>query len=142
MSVATLLTRMQSLGDDVDWRGLREEIHDEVDKPITDEEHHTLLALFTALMDLVERNVVAHSPDKLADFKNTRLEDYRLLMVKRATVDGNVIPEKLHRITAREVAEGRMAPDDTLHTLAVAGYEVLTPKPSKPGFLSRLFGKS
>jgi hypothetical protein len=61
---------------------------------------------------------------------SVRSQYYNLLLIKEATIgrtDGNIPPDKLAAITRREVAAGRMSPDDDLHKLAVAGDTVLKP---------------
>jgi hypothetical protein len=53
---------------------------------------------------------------------------YNLLLFREAMIgrtDGLIDPTVMARITAREVAAGRMTPDDEMHTLSVAGAEVL-----------------
>jgi hypothetical protein len=86
---------------------------------------------------------IAIEPDKLADFRKARLQDYNLLLIKEAMIgriDGNVPPDKLAAITRREVAAQRMSPEDELHKFAVAGDAILPPRPapSKTGIGARV----
>ena len=109
-------------------------------------------------MDLVERNI---GPDDLPLFRETRLKDYRLLLVREALIGENVCVETLDAITRREIEAGRMTPDDELRVVAVAGMATehssraeaiaaqkpaaIAPPPQAPAFgwrrlLSRLTG--
>jgi hypothetical protein len=138
MSAAQLLERfkaMASSGAVIDWREMREEILDEHELAPNVADRVLCLKLHFALMDMVERNGI--EPENLEKFKKTRSQDYALMLVKEAMIgqtDDNVDPMKMLPITTREVRDGRMSPDDELHTLAVAGAEILgSPKP--PGGL-------
>jgi hypothetical protein len=78
-----------------------------------------LLSIFTVIMDQVERSGL--SGEDLAKFKVARRQDYNLLLVKESLVGENVCTETLSAVTEREVAAGRMAPDDELRTTAEVG---------------------
>lgn len=86
----------------------------------TTEDRVILLSVHKTLMDAVERNCVA--PDKLAEFRTLRMQDYRLLLISEAIIgrtDGMIDPVKIVAISQREVNAGRLPSDDELHTLAV-----------------------
>ena len=68
----------------------------------------------------------------------------RLAAAKTPQERGEVLAlfQRLMRLaTDREIAAGRMAEDDELHTLAVAADNVLTPKPRTRSLLQRLLGR-
>ena len=122
MPMSTVFERIQTAvdaGEHLDWCQLREEIHDAHEKATTSAERERLLAAFSALMDRVERIDIA--PENLAVFRETRLEDYHLLVVRECVVGETVCTETLDAVTLREVAAGRMAPDDELRVTAVDG---------------------
>jgi hypothetical protein len=140
-ALADRLSREAEAGGSIDWRGVREEIHQAHDEATTEQERVLCLALHKAIMDAAERTAI--EPAKLADFRKTRLQDYNLLLIKEAIIgrsDNNVPPDKLAAITRREVAAGRMLPEDELHNLAAAGDAILTPRPAPPktGFGARI----
>jgi hypothetical protein len=116
--VQDLLSRVQN-SPSLDWRGIREKIH-ELFGQVATEERVILLRVFTAVMDAVERQGFKGRPDDLAIFRETRRKDYNLLLTMETVVEGNVSPDLLDMVTAREVAAGRMSPDDTLRKLAVS----------------------
>ena len=155
MSVNELVARAQAMaaGGDVEWRQMREDIHDELDKKPTVDDRVTLLKLFTAIMDLVERNVEAADPSKLQDLRNAREADYRLMIVKEAMIGENVCADILLEVTDREVAAGRMTPDHTLRKLAEDATSAPHPtreelaaiaaeKDRSRGFFARIFKRS
>src|SRR5262249_24188308 len=79
------------------------------------------------LMDSVERQAKFSGEDR-AEFKKLRSQEYNLLLIREAMIgrtDGLLDPMVMKRITAREVAAGRMTPDDELHTTSVEAAEKL-----------------
>jgi len=141
MSVAALLNELQSLDPSkpFDAKGVRDRIHS-LFAAATHEERGTLLAIHKATMDLLEWQVT--DPEDLARLKAARQADYNFLLMMESLEGENVSPAKLIAATSREVAAGRMSPDDEMHKLAHAAHVVLSPppKPSKPGWFARLFG--
>lgn len=121
MSASDLLQRLQAAppGAALDWRKIREEIHDEHERATTTEERVILLGIFKAVMDLIERSDLDH--EDLEKFREARLTDYRLLIVKEALIGENVCTETLDTVTQREISAGRMSPDDSLRETAVVG---------------------
>lgn len=121
MSVSALLERLQAAkpGETLDWRQIRQEIHDLHDQSTTTAERITLLGIFTAVMDRVERSGLTGTD--LKTFQATRGKDYNLLLIKESRVGTNICPETLFQVTEREVAAGRMAADEPLRVLAVEG---------------------
>jgi hypothetical protein len=135
VSVAELIQRMQGKpGQPFDWGRFRKEIIEEHKHATTETDRVTLLGLYKTLMDHVERGAKFSEEDR-AGFKELRSQEYNLLLIQEATMiggrtDGLLDPTVMKRITAREVAAGRMASDDGLHTLSVAGAEA--PMAKKP----------
>jgi hypothetical protein len=117
MSTLALVELVKNYPEDaaLDWRQIREDIHTE-HETATAEERVILLGLFTAVMDLVERNV--QDAEELQKFREIRSQDYSLLIVKEAMVGDNVCTQTLHDITGREIEEGRMPPDHELRKTA------------------------
>ncbi|MGA0545715.1 hypothetical protein ACO2Q1_10605, partial [Brevundimonas sp. VNH65] len=74
-------------------------------------------------------------------FQGAREGEYRLFLMKESMRDGEKVdPQELDRITAREVASGRMSPDSEYRALAKAAGTVLgSPKPRKAGWFGKLF---
>lgn len=133
------LSAMATSGASVDWRGLREEIHTVHEQATTERDRVLCLTMHKTLMDFVERAVV--SPGDTEQFQKTRSQDYALLLVRECMVgrtDGNVDPAKMLSITTREVHDGRMSPDDELHTLALTGAKLLGPRPERVGIGAKL----
>jgi hypothetical protein len=105
-----------------DWNHCRKEIIEEHKHATTETDRVTLLDLYKMLMDAVERQAKLSKEDR-AKFTEARSQEYNLLLIREAMIgrtDGLVNPTVMRRITAREVAAGRMAPDDELHTMSFA----------------------
>ncbi len=110
-------------GVTLDIKKIREEIL-ELYKNTTDEaEEVQLLQLHKALMDNAERHL---SGSDLDTFRTTRRQDYNLLLISKCLEGENVSPPLLDALTMREVAAGRMEPDDELRKLAEAGKLIWT----------------
>lgn len=120
MSAAELLQRLKShpVGSALDWKAVREEVAEEYDHASA-VERGTLLQIYHAVMDQAERGI---SSLDLDEFRVARRQDYNRMLISECIVNGgDVSPEALKAVTEREVAAGRMAPDDNLRRLAVAG---------------------
>jgi hypothetical protein len=153
MGANNLVRQLESMPQDqpLEWKTIRDEIQREADSPNTEEERIILLKLFNATMDRAEQEFSVSAPDKLQALRNVRLADYRLLLIKEAMVGENVCADTFYEITEREIAAGRMSPDDGLRI--TAAQRILEPhptraemiaiaegRPAKPrGFFSRLF---
>lgn len=95
------------------------QISDEFESAKTEEMRVILLGLFETTMDIVERRTAA---EDLEQFKTLRRQFYNGLLIREAFVgEEDVSPEILDAVTQREVAAGRMSPDDELRKLAQAG---------------------
>jgi hypothetical protein len=123
-----------------DIRAIRDEIHD-LYKGASSREREALLAMFQAAMDMWKRRT---EPSDHAEIERLREADYNLLLITECTDSvGNVVPSRLLAVCEREIADGRMQPNDKTYELAKMGVAVLEPPstPSKkPGLLRRLFG--
>lgn len=137
--LADLITRIQSK-ESFDARSLQREISALWDEVDAEEDRVTLLAVHKSVMDLIERSA-GFSGEALKRFQGAREGEYRLFLMKEAMLDGeNVDPGELDRITAREVAAGRMSAESEYRELARAAGAVLgSPQPRKSGWLGRLF---
>ena len=123
MNAADILSRLQAdaaAGKQLDFRAVREQIHDAAEQTIDSSERVILLQVFHAVMDLVERSGNI-APEDMELFRDTRAKDYRLLLMREVLIGQNVSVELLHAVTQREVQAGRMAEDDELRQLAVKG---------------------
>lgn len=119
-------TAMSKTRSGINFREMRQEILREHEKAPNEADRVVCLKMHAALMNLMER--VAVEPENLLKFRETRSQDYALMLVREAMIgqtDSNVDPFKLLPITTREVRDGRMSPDDELHKLAVGGVRQL-----------------
>lgn len=139
LKLADLIGRIQS-SQSFDVRSVQKEISALWDELDAEDDRVTLLKIHQAVMDLIERTG-GLTPDALERFQGAREAEYRLFLMKEAMLDGeNVDPDAFDRITAREVASGRMAPDSDYRALASAAGAVLgSPKPRKAGWFGKLF---
>jgi hypothetical protein len=132
----------------MNWPEFREAIHDAYGLAKSTDERVELLQLYKQLMDYVAGTQIA--PSDLPQFNETRTKDYRLLLVQEGRVGDNACVETLDEITRREIAAGRMAPDDELRQITVQGLaaphlsraqlETIAANSGK-SFLARLFGR-
>ncbi len=105
----------------------------------------TLLAAYAALLDTMERGLVAQDHDPAA-FKNARKVDWNALCMQEALHrSGTELfhPADLNEIVQREIQAGRMGESDFTQ-FAADGVAVFGPSPyqaqPKKGFFRRLFG--
>jgi hypothetical protein len=103
---------------------IRDKIFEEFDASTSSDQRSALLATFKATMDIAESHVAKNGNEQqLAEFREARADDYTKLVVKESTVDGTVegtiSPEAFMAVTNREIAAGRMTPDDPIRQLAV-----------------------
>jgi hypothetical protein len=98
---------------------VREKIVKEFDAAVTGEQRSALLAMFTALMDQVERHLASQGDkaEVLTNFRDARAHEYKSLIVQESLVGGDspgggdVSVEMLKYVTDREIAAGRMTED-------------------------------
>jgi hypothetical protein len=106
----------------IEWRQVREDIVEAHKNATTEAERVLLLGIHKVVMDAVERDEGAIIPGGMDDFRKAREQDYNLLLVSEAMIgrtDGIIDPVVMRRITNREVAAGRMSPDDEMRKLAL-----------------------
>jgi len=130
--IEKLQRQMQQSG--LDWREARGDIHIAHGNATTEAQRVLCLSLHKAVFDAVERDNSAIIPGGMSDFRRTREQDYNLLLIKEAMIgrtDGQIDPNVMKKITDREVTAGRMAADDELHKLSVAGAEILGAHPDR-----------
>ena len=121
MSASDLISRLQAdaaSGKSLDFRAVREEIHDLSNGTEDVGERVVLLATFHAVMDMVERSGNV-APENLDAFRMTRAQDYRLLLMREVLIGENASAELLNAVTQREVLAGRMREDDDLRQVAI-----------------------
>ena len=109
-------------GDSIDWPALRLKLHDAHALAQSEDEKAEVLQLFHNLMDHVERTQI--SEDDIPEFRDTRIKDYRLLLVQEGRVGDNACVETLDLITKREIAAGRLSPDDELRRVTLDGLSI------------------
>ena len=120
MNATEILSQLQAdaaAGKELDFRAIREQIHQASDRAAGSGERIVLLQLFSAVMDLVQSSSNI-APEHLEAFKDTRAKDYRLLLMREVLIGQNVSVELLHAVTEREVQAGRMPESDELRQLA------------------------
>ena len=123
VNATDILTSLQAdaaSGKELDFRAVREQIHDASEKTTDSGERVLLLQLFHSVMDLVERSGNI-APEDLPKFKDARAKDYKLLLTREVLIGQNVSVELLNAVTQREVQAGRMPEDDELRQLAING---------------------
>jgi hypothetical protein len=99
------------------------------DAASTSDQRGRVLAIFNAVMDDSEEKLVsqANQTQLLQDFRNARIQDYRIFILQECTVGldspggGDVSIELLMTVTNREIAAGRMTEDHSMRKIAVEG---------------------
>lgn len=113
---------IRSEGGTVDWRSLRDALHDSHERANTEAGRVAALEAFKELMDTMEAQLVELRSDDLEAFRKARLQDYHLFIVRECIIGQSASVELMHATTAREIAAGRMAEDDELRAAAVAAF--------------------
>jgi len=119
LEIASLHER---IGQGGDWRAFHDEIAALHAEATTEEEYVTLLE---AHRKLVAVGKFAFDEETYAKMLPIAAAEYRNFLNKEALEDGIINPVLLERVTRREVQAGRLDPDDSFRTLAVAGASVL-----------------
>lgn len=117
--IASIHDRMAQGGD---WREFRDEIAALHAEAATEEEFVTLLE---AHSNLVAVGPHAYDAETWAKLLPITRGEYLNFLNREALEDGNINPVLLDRVTKREIAAGRMDPDDEHASLAAAGAAVL-----------------
>ena len=133
MSIQSLIDELKS-AKNIDIASVRERIYKEFDAAATSDQRGTLLALFKAATDQVERTLVgrADQAQMLEDFRKARDQDYKIFIVKECTVGldapvvgGDISVDMLMAVTNREIEAGRMTEEHSLRKIAVEGASAL-----------------
>jgi hypothetical protein len=117
--IASLQERMAQGGD---WRAFQQEIERLHKEARTQDEYVALLEAHRNLIAVAEH---CFPPDIAAEIRRIGESEYKLFLNIEAMEGDLINPTMLDRITAREVAAGRLAPDDEFRKLAEAGGSVL-----------------
>lgn len=117
--IASLHERMARGGD---WRTFQKEIARLNGEAKTQEEYVTVLEAHRNLIAVAEQ---CFPPETYEEIKRIGEGEYKLFLNVEAMEGDLVNPVMLDRITAREVAIGRMWPDDSFRQLAADGGAVL-----------------
>lgn len=99
------------------WREIVNEINSEIERATTTDYRVSLLKMFMTTMDFVEATIIAEDLEK---FREARRKHYKAFLVQEAFVGEHLCIETLDVITQREIAAGRMAPDDSLRQAVVS----------------------
>ena len=137
------IERQMATGE-IEWRQAREDIHAVHRNATTEAERVLCLSLHKAVMDAMERNEGAIIPGGMGDFRKLREQDYNLLLVSEVMIgrtDGLVDPVAMRRITDREVAAGRMSPDDEMRKLTQQYTSSASPKSGLMTHVKSWFGR-
>jgi hypothetical protein len=100
------------------WRDLISAIDSEWDTADTLERRGSLLAIFEAAMESVEKTI---SLEDRESFKYIRRWHYRNYLLQEVLVGQELCVETLYAVTEREISAGRMEPADRLRDIAVRG---------------------
>lgn len=117
--IASLHERMAQGGD---WKAFQQEIARLNKEARTQEEYVTVLEAHRNLIAVAEH---CFPPDTAAEIQRIGYGEYKLFLNVEAMEGELINPVMLDKITAREVAAGRLAPDDEFRKLAEAGGSVM-----------------
>ena len=127
MSVESLVEELKS-SSDFDIAVTRLRILDEFDAATNSDDRGRVLAVFKAVMDMTERNLIAQNQGELLEgFRKAREQDYKVCIVQECTVGlnspggGDISVERLMAVTNREITAGRMNEQHSLRQIAVQG---------------------
>ena len=132
MSVDDLVKELRS-AKTFDIVDARAKVEIAFDAATSFEERGQVLAVFKAIMDEGERQLISTQGNQsqlLAAFRTARAQDYKLFIVKECTVGlhspggGDISIEMLMAVTNREIAAGRMSEDHSQRKIAVEGAAV------------------
>lgn len=127
----------------IDIVDTRAKIQKAWDAATTSEQRGTVLAIFTATMDQVDRNLESRGEVQLlADIREARAQDYKIFIYQECTVGldtpvvgGDISVDMLMAVTNREIAAGRMTEDHSARKIAVEG--AAAPHPSHAELLAK-----
>lgn len=127
-SIENLINELKS-AKTFDLPGARAKIGKVFDVAVTIDQRGKVLALFKAIMDEGERQLVRQGDQEelLAKFKEARVQDYKIFIVQESVVGlhspggGQISVDMLMAVTNREIAAGRMTEDHSMRKIAVEG---------------------
>jgi hypothetical protein len=100
------------------WRRIRDRIAEGYSL-VSTTDRVKLLELYQAVIEMAERQI---PPNELERFRVGRRQDYsRMLVSEWLSRDGTISSATMDAVTRREVAAGRMSPNDELRRIAAAG---------------------
>lgn len=102
----------------VNWNEIIAAVTRELEAETTPIHRDALLNVFKTTMDIAEKTVAAEDLEK---FREARARHYKSFLLQEALVEENVCVETLYQVTEREIATGRMLPDDSLRRIAEQG---------------------
>jgi D-serine deaminase-like pyridoxal phosphate-dependent protein len=117
--IASLHERMAQGGD---WKAYQQEIARLNKEARTQEEYVAVLEAHRNLIAVAEH---CFAPETAAEIQRIGGAEYKLFLNVEAMEGDMINPIMLDKITAREVAAGRLAPDDEFRKLAEAGGSVM-----------------
>jgi hypothetical protein len=127
--------QLQPSESSLNWQRIRDRIAEGYSR-VSTADRVKLLELYQAVIEMAERQI---PPNDLERFRIGRRQDYyRMLVSEWLSRDGTVSPATMDAVTRREVAAGRMSPNDALRRIAAAG--VATNTTRRVGRLRR-FGR-
>jgi hypothetical protein len=100
------------------WSDIADEIDKEWKAARTSAYRESLLSIFKTTMELVETTLIA--PENTEKFRDNWQTHYRTFIVEEALIGKTVCVQTLDELTRREIAAGRLAPDDPLRKGAEA----------------------
>jgi len=135
-------------GNAIDWPVLRNRLHEAHSLSQSSGEKVEILQLFHNLMNHVEFTQISEA--NMLVFREIRIQDYRQLLIIEGVIGVNACVETLDIITKREIAAGRLSPDDDLRRITLdhlsaahstrAELEAIAVN-GKRSIWSRIFGK-
>ena len=142
--ITELIEELSAVGEGgtLDIRGYRDRIVSLHQDVVEESDRELLIQTFFLLLGQAERSAVTQGVDPQS-LRNLRDADHRMMLLSEAMIGDHVDPKKLAEVTSREVAARRLEPDDSFHTLALAGRQVLgtSDRGKEPkSFWGRIFG--
>jgi hypothetical protein len=121
MSAEELLEMTEKISSAVtNTQAIRDKIFEEFGAATSSEQRDSLLAMFTATMNVAESWLAGSgTQQQLEEFRRARADDYTKLLVNESTVAGVVSPVTFMAVTNREISAGRLTPDDPIRQVAV-----------------------
>jgi hypothetical protein len=120
MSVSSLTQELEDVPPDepFDWIAFSTRVNEEFRAATTSEDRSELLAARAVAMEFVARQLELHG-EHWEKFTDACELEYKRLIVQETLVDGVVSYEEMRRVTAREIAAGRMSEDYALRVIAI-----------------------